>query len=605
MNLRGTVVMRNEEPVREGPEPDEIRRALEVVLASEMFRSSPQLGAFLRYVVEATLRGESERLKGYTIGVEALGRSERFDAQIDPIVRVEATRLRRTLGRYYAGPGAADPIVFELPRGGYIPAIRRRHAADSRAAPTQAASDSPRRWPRPRPWQVTLAVASLIAVTIVAVIALRHQADEAGRVEATVERSGGPAFDGPLQPGNGKPTLTIPPIPILGARTAPGAPRPHRSFEPSLTEKLRVALARFDTLNVVGSPSEESASPASRASPEAMADYRLIGSGEFLEDGSVTGRVRLVDVAENTVVWSRTLGPFGPTTDFAAIEDAIVSQLATTLPGPFGVIYANERRKQIATGAGDPRYRCLVEAAESFRSFDPVQHRRARACLELLTVRDRGFATGFAYLAAIYLREYRIFAVARNDVSLLDRALRSVRQAIELEPQSARGYHVMLNVLAFSGDLAAGLAAGEKAVALNPYDMLIVGDFGGNLVFNGETERGVAILMRATEPGTVLPSWYNLYLFLACYLGNDTAGASRHAGQITTNTYPLGLLARTLVAVANGNPELARKTYEQLVALRADWRDHPREEIARLIPSSAIVDRLANDLAKAGLVPSR
>ena len=45
------------------PSPAEARRALDAVLASETFRGSPQLAAFLRFVVEATLRGESDRIK--------------------------------------------------------------------------------------------------------------------------------------------------------------------------------------------------------------------------------------------------------------------------------------------------------------------------------------------------------------------------------------------------------------------------------------------------------------------------------------------------------------------------------------------------------------
>ena len=77
------------------PGPQEIRAALERICASEGFSSSPQLAAFLRFTVEAVLRGERERIKAYTIAIEALGRDERFDPQVDPIVRVEATRLRR------------------------------------------------------------------------------------------------------------------------------------------------------------------------------------------------------------------------------------------------------------------------------------------------------------------------------------------------------------------------------------------------------------------------------------------------------------------------------------------------------------------------------
>src|ERR1700738_3035509 len=86
----------------------EIRLALERMAASEAFRGSPQLIVFLRYVVEATLRGQADRIKGYTIATEALGRPFAFAPKADPIVRVEATRLRRALTRYHASAIAAD-----------------------------------------------------------------------------------------------------------------------------------------------------------------------------------------------------------------------------------------------------------------------------------------------------------------------------------------------------------------------------------------------------------------------------------------------------------------------------------------------------------------
>jgi PAS domain S-box-containing protein len=114
--------------VHDVPSGEEVRVALERITASDMFRTSPQLAAFLRFVVEATLRGEGERIKGYTIAVEALGRGEKFDPQADPIVRVEAGRLRRALEEYYAGPGAADLIAIEVPRGRYVPTFSYRRA---------------------------------------------------------------------------------------------------------------------------------------------------------------------------------------------------------------------------------------------------------------------------------------------------------------------------------------------------------------------------------------------------------------------------------------------------------------------------------------------
>src|SRR5215210_4131057 len=92
------------------PEVEAFRAALARVVASEPFRHAPRLVAFLTYVVEKTLSGEAAAIKGYTIATQALGRSHDFDPQTDPIVRVEAGRLRRALQTYYAGEGADDPV---------------------------------------------------------------------------------------------------------------------------------------------------------------------------------------------------------------------------------------------------------------------------------------------------------------------------------------------------------------------------------------------------------------------------------------------------------------------------------------------------------------
>src|SRR5215510_11246355 len=108
------------------PSPDEIRAALDHMLFSEVFSRSPQLGAFLRFVTEAVLHGTGDRIKAYTIGVEVLRRDPSFDPQVDPIVRVEATRLRRAIERYYAGPGHDDSVIIDLPRGSYAPTFRHR-----------------------------------------------------------------------------------------------------------------------------------------------------------------------------------------------------------------------------------------------------------------------------------------------------------------------------------------------------------------------------------------------------------------------------------------------------------------------------------------------
>jgi hypothetical protein len=105
------------------PTDNDVQAALSRVIASDVLRDSPQLTAFLRFVVEATLRGESRRIKEYTVAVEALGRDENFDPHTDPIVRIAAGRLRRSLDRHYAEDGV-NSVVIDIPRGHYVPTFR-------------------------------------------------------------------------------------------------------------------------------------------------------------------------------------------------------------------------------------------------------------------------------------------------------------------------------------------------------------------------------------------------------------------------------------------------------------------------------------------------
>ena len=90
----------NGQASREADRTEEIYRQLDRICASRAFRGSLRLTRFLRFTVETALVGKSDTIKAYTIAVEALGRDANFDPQSDPIVRVEAGRLRQALARY-------------------------------------------------------------------------------------------------------------------------------------------------------------------------------------------------------------------------------------------------------------------------------------------------------------------------------------------------------------------------------------------------------------------------------------------------------------------------------------------------------------------------
>src|SRR5262249_35000683 len=162
----------------------------------------------------------------------------------------------------------------------------------------------------------------------------------------------------------------------------------------------------------------------------------------------------------------------------------------------------------------------------------PAAHGRARACLERLTALHRDFDSGFTYLAAIYFREYQYgFGVRAGDSPPLERALRAARHGIELAPESARAYQILATVLFGTRDFAATFAASERAIALNPFDMTIMSDYGGRLILTGDVERGLVMLRQSAQVGTIRPSWYHFYVFLGNYLQGDYAEAAFEANQ--------------------------------------------------------------------------
>src|SRR5580658_8466691 len=106
--------------------PDEaaIRQQMDRVLQSPGFARNERMSRFLQFVVQRTVEGRSAELKETVIATEVFGRPPDYNPKQDAIVRTEAGRLRARLGEYYSTEGASDPVVIELPRGGYVPAFR-------------------------------------------------------------------------------------------------------------------------------------------------------------------------------------------------------------------------------------------------------------------------------------------------------------------------------------------------------------------------------------------------------------------------------------------------------------------------------------------------
>lgn len=115
-----------------------VRQLLVRILASKTFSQVERLKRFIGFIVGETIAGRGGDLKEYVIGVQVFGKEPSFDPRTDPIVRVQARRLRTRLARYYRDEGNNDELVIDLPKGGYAPVFRVREEAPSKRSLTAA-----------------------------------------------------------------------------------------------------------------------------------------------------------------------------------------------------------------------------------------------------------------------------------------------------------------------------------------------------------------------------------------------------------------------------------------------------------------------------------
>ncbi len=147
------------------PELDLSRLQIQRIVSSKAFKTSEVHRNLLNYLAEKSLAGEAQNLKEYTVGLDVFGKPASYDPRQESVVRMHVGRLRQKLAEYYRTEGLEDPIIVELPKGGFALTFDTRPLPEPADGMPLAATPTPQR----RAFTAReLALAALLGVALIA-----------------------------------------------------------------------------------------------------------------------------------------------------------------------------------------------------------------------------------------------------------------------------------------------------------------------------------------------------------------------------------------------------------------------------------------------------
>jgi adenylate cyclase len=560
------------------PTPEAIREQLERILSSTEFAVPERARRFLKYLIDETLAGRADRIKAYSIAIEVFGRNESFDAQNDPAVRIEAGRIRRALERYYLVAGQADPIVIGIPKGGYVPHFELR-GTDANAFPADLpapAADPAIRVKRRLDWRWAAALAAVLLVCAAAAGAYRLW--YSGGTQALL--------------ADYVPKVVVTPFADLGSDAA------SKSYAAGLTAEIVDQLVKFKDIVVIA----ETPSPSAAASKgDGAPQFELTGSVRTSAD-RLRFLINLVDRTNGHMIWTKAYEDSVRVDTLFDFQKDVAATVATEIGQAYGIIIrANSARLGQRPPDNAEAYSCMMSYFAYRQGLVEAQHADVRTCLERAVAGFPDFATGWALLAMVLLDEDRFgYNQQPQGPAPLARALEAARNAVSLDPDNVRAQQALMNVYFFTNNVEMGVKTGRQALALNPNDMELLGEFGVRLATSGQWAEGDAMIERALAHNPSNANYYLTTQAAAAYILNDYVRATELIER-AKSTNPLLQLIACAIYGQRGMAEEARAAAGRYYATGSDMLANIDAELKKRNVPDADKTHFVDGLRKAGL----
>jgi len=523
------------------PTPEAIRAQLNRILQNAQFRGSDKQRKFLSFVVNETLAERASQLKGYTIALAVYGRGDDFDPQVDPIVRVEAGRLRRALEHYYLTAGKKDPLRIEIPKGSYVPTFGTV--------------------------QVKSAEAQRLA---------------SGREGRTV----------PTEPS----VAVIPPLNLSNDEE-------QEYFVDGLTEELTTELARYQDFRVIATQSTMRFKGEKVDLREIGRDlgvqFLLTGS---IRKGSKEIKVmtRLIDTSTAEQIWGESYKRDLTAADLIAIEEEVASRVAGAIADQYGFMSRRLARDSRKKAPADMN---AYDAILQFYHYETVltseAFEKALTALERAVEIDPEYGLAWAMLGHLHADNY---AMGFYEIEApLEKALTFAQKGVALAPENQFVRDALTLVHFHRGDEDLFFKHVEETLSLNPNSPYIVGVAGWHMALYGEWDRGLTLLKKGMKLNPRHPSWFHLAPFMNYYRNGAYENALAEALKFNYPEMFWDPLMRAASLGQMGREHEAKTALGELLKLEPDFRGQGRRLISRYVKVDDLIDRVMEGLKKAGL----
>lgn len=368
--------------------------------------------------------------------------------------------------------------------------------------------------------------------------------------------------------------------------------------------ELIVGLTRFRDILVFGAATSSRLRGESRdrIAAETGADFVLDGSIRQVENRLVAEAL-LMETASGRYVWANRFDrPIG-TVDLTMIRDEIANEVVRTIAQPHGALF-HARVREIE--GKPPELMSSYESVTQYHLYSQTLERslfyQAFAALSATVEKDQGYAEAFACLSQIYTDAFRFgFELPPAKGDTLTKARQLAFRAIELAPDSSRGYHALGIADWMRGDSVSSLRAYELSRELNPNDSDVLADLGFRYALLEQWDKAVPLIESTFERNPYQPSSYRIALALYHFMHSRFEECLAEARNVALHDVKYGHVLVAAAAGELGYREEASSAVREILRIDPDLGTNFFVDLRARQTSIPIINKLASGLEKAGL----